>query len=49
MDCSKRSVGELKNGEKAPFVLTVTALAKALQAKPLVLIEGYGADRSSAL
>ncbi|MEK5645391.1 MULTISPECIES: helix-turn-helix domain-containing protein [Paenibacillus] len=49
MDCSKRSVGELENGEKAPSMLTVTALAKALQAKPLVFIKGYGTRWSSAV
>ncbi|WP_256993169.1 MULTISPECIES: helix-turn-helix domain-containing protein [Paenibacillus] len=48
MDCSKRSVDELENGKKAPSMLTVTALAKALQAKPLVFIKGYGTDRSPA-
>ena len=34
-------ISELENGEKAPSLLTITALARALQVKPSVLIEGY--------
>lgn len=39
----------MENGEKAPSVLTVTALAKALQVKPLVFIEGYGTESTPAV
>lgn len=34
-------ISELENGEKAPSLLTITALARALHVKPSVLIEGY--------
>ncbi|WP_268895037.1 helix-turn-helix domain-containing protein [Paenibacillus sp. USDA918EY] len=34
-------ISELENGEKAPSLLTITALARALQVKPSVLIEGF--------
>ncbi|MHA2854204.1 helix-turn-helix domain-containing protein [Paenibacillus lautus] len=32
---------ELENGEKAPSLLTITALARALHVKPSALIEDY--------
>ncbi|MHA2854250.1 helix-turn-helix domain-containing protein [Paenibacillus lautus] len=34
-------ISELENGEKAPTLLTITALARALHIKASVLIEGY--------
>ncbi|MBU5347920.1 helix-turn-helix domain-containing protein [Paenibacillus lautus] len=34
-------ISELENGEKAPTLLTITALARALHVKASVLIEGY--------
>ncbi|WP_106768799.1 helix-turn-helix domain-containing protein [Paenibacillus faecalis] len=34
-------ISELENGEKAPTLLTITALARALHVKPSGLIEGY--------
>ncbi|GIO33513.1 hypothetical protein J2TS6_46540 [Paenibacillus albilobatus] len=34
-------ISELENGEKAPSLLTITALARALRVKPSVLIEGF--------
>lgn len=34
-------LGELENGEKAPTLLTITALARALHVKTSELIEGY--------
>lgn len=34
-------ISELENGEKAPTLLTNTALARALHVKASVLIEGY--------
>lgn len=34
-------ISELENGEKAPSLLTITALARALQVKASVLVEGY--------
>ncbi|BFH60523.1 helix-turn-helix domain-containing protein [Paenibacillus azoreducens] len=34
-------ISELENGEKAPSLLTITALARALQVKPSVLIMSY--------
>ncbi|WP_127589969.1 helix-turn-helix domain-containing protein [Paenibacillus lautus] len=34
-------ISELENGEKAPTLLTITALARALHVKTSVLIEGY--------
>lgn len=34
-------ISELENGEKAPTLLTITALARALQVKPSVLIEEF--------
>ncbi|WP_267918278.1 helix-turn-helix domain-containing protein [Paenibacillus sp. S28] len=40
--CVDRSyISELENGEKAPSLLTITALARALQVKASVLVEGY--------
>ncbi|MEC0259719.1 helix-turn-helix domain-containing protein [Paenibacillus lautus] len=34
-------ISELENGEKAPSLLTITALARALHVKPSALIEDY--------
>lgn len=34
-------ISELENGEKAPSLLTITALARALQVKASVLVESY--------
>ncbi|MDL1163817.1 helix-turn-helix transcriptional regulator [Yersinia pestis] len=34
-------ISELENGEKAPTLLTITALARALHVKASFLIEGY--------
>lgn len=34
-------ISELENGEKAPTLLTITALARALHVKASVLIENY--------
>ncbi|MGG4046304.1 helix-turn-helix domain-containing protein [Paenibacillus favisporus] len=34
-------ISELENGEKAPSLLTITALARALQVKASDLVEGY--------
>ena len=34
-------ISELENGEKAPSLLTITALARALHIKPSALIEDY--------
>jgi len=34
-------ISELENGEKAPSLLTITSLARALQVKASVLVEGY--------
>jgi transcriptional regulator with XRE-family HTH domain len=34
-------ISELENGEKAPSLLTIIALARALQVKASVLVEGY--------
>lgn len=34
-------ISELENGEKAPTLLTITALARALHVKASVLVEGY--------
>lgn len=34
-------ISELENGEKAPTLLTIISLAKALQVKPSVLIESF--------
>lgn len=34
-------ISELENGEKAPTLLTIIALARALHVKTSVLIEGY--------
>ncbi|MGG4343685.1 helix-turn-helix domain-containing protein [Paenibacillus lautus] len=34
-------ISELENGEKAPTLLTIIALARALHVKASVLIEGY--------
>ncbi|KOR87829.1 helix-turn-helix domain-containing protein [Paenibacillus solani] len=34
-------ISELENGEKAPTLLTITALARALHVKASALIEGY--------
>ncbi|WP_438348905.1 helix-turn-helix domain-containing protein [Paenibacillus sp. FA6] len=34
-------ISELENGEKAPSLLTIISLAKALQVKPSVLIESF--------
>ncbi|ANA81063.1 hypothetical protein PVOR_07550 [Paenibacillus vortex V453] len=34
-------ISELENGEKAPTLLTITALARALHVKASLLIEGY--------
>lgn len=34
-------ISELENGEKAPSLLTITALARALQVRASVLVEGY--------
>lgn len=34
-------ISELENGEKAPSLLTITALARALHVKPSTLIEDY--------
>ncbi|WP_145028463.1 helix-turn-helix domain-containing protein [Paenibacillus sp. Y412MC10] len=34
-------ISELENGEKAPSLLTITALARALQVKASNLVEGY--------
>lgn len=38
-------ISELENGEKAPTLLTITALARALHVKASVLIEGYESER----
>ncbi|WP_438351675.1 helix-turn-helix domain-containing protein [Paenibacillus sp. FA6] len=34
-------ISELENGEKAPFLLTIISLAKALHIEPFVLIENF--------
>lgn len=34
-------ISELENGEKAPSLLTITALARALHVKPSALIEDF--------
>lgn len=40
-------ISELENGEKAPTLLTITALARALHVKASVLIEGYERELSN--